>query len=308
MDDIRLYGRALSAAEIATLAVRPNTPPSLDPIGDQTVDELTELTFTATASDPDAGDTLTFSLADGAAGAVPAGAAITPTGAFSWTPTEDQDGTHTFDVVVSDGTDTDRETITVTVNEVTTPGPTHLFADDFESGTLDAWVNHRLVVQQQEVASGAWAARATPAKRPAWASHTFVQTQSDVTFEARVKLIAQSGKQVNLMRFNNRSGDSRLRLYLTPKGALALRQGSGPAIVSSTFLTPGAWHTLKLRLLIGNPGESEVWLDGVRVERLSVTRNFGTAVIAGIAIGEWNSGRRSDVAYDDVVVDVPQLP
>ncbi|WP_345322605.1 putative Ig domain-containing protein, partial [Novipirellula rosea] len=62
---------------------------------------------------------LTFSLANGA-GSVPAGAVINPaTGAFSWTPSEAQDGVHTFDVVVSDGNGgSDSETITITVGEV----------------------------------------------------------------------------------------------------------------------------------------------------------------------------------------------
>jgi hypothetical protein len=51
---------------------------------------------------------------------VPVGAAIDAlTGAFTWTPTEAQGpGVFTFDVVVSDGTATDVETIHVTVNEV----------------------------------------------------------------------------------------------------------------------------------------------------------------------------------------------
>ncbi len=58
--------------------------------------------------------TLTFSLANGVSGSVPAGASITPAGVFTWTPTTA--GSFTFDVVVSDGNGgTDSETITVTV-------------------------------------------------------------------------------------------------------------------------------------------------------------------------------------------------
>ncbi|HEY5650101.1 MAG TPA: Ig-like domain-containing protein, partial [Acidimicrobiia bacterium] len=81
-----------------------NVAPVLDPIGPQSIDEQVELSFTATASDSDVpAQTLTFSLADGATGSVPAGATINPTtGVFSWTPTETQDGSYTFDVVVTD--------------------------------------------------------------------------------------------------------------------------------------------------------------------------------------------------------------
>jgi hypothetical protein len=51
---------------------------------------------------------------------VPDGASIDPaTGVFSWTPDESQGpGEYTFDVVVSDGSLSDSETITVTVNNV----------------------------------------------------------------------------------------------------------------------------------------------------------------------------------------------
>ncbi len=77
-----------------------NEAPVLAAIGNQTVDELVELTFTASATDEDLpGDTLTFSLSG-----APAGASIDPvTGVFTWTPTEAQGpGVYTFDVVVTD--------------------------------------------------------------------------------------------------------------------------------------------------------------------------------------------------------------
>ena len=109
------------AGRVASTGVRntANEPPVLDPVGDMSGDEETLISFTATASDPDLADTLTFSLG----GTVPSGAAITPgTGDFTWTPTEAQGpGAYTFDVVVTDDGSpnlNDSETITITVNEV----------------------------------------------------------------------------------------------------------------------------------------------------------------------------------------------
>ncbi|MHB0878158.1 MAG: putative Ig domain-containing protein, partial [Anaerolineae bacterium] len=95
----------------------PNTPPTLTAIGDRTIAELATLAFTATATDGDTADTLTFSLEN-----EPAGATIdASTGAFAWTPTEAQGpGTSTLRVEVCDsGTPTlcDDEQITVTVSE-----------------------------------------------------------------------------------------------------------------------------------------------------------------------------------------------
>ena len=96
-----------------------NTPPVLNSIGPKTVDELSTLSFTATASDPDIPpQTLTFSLGAGA----PSGASITSGGAFSWIPTEAQGpGVYSINITVSDGVAIDYEVITVTVNEVNQP-------------------------------------------------------------------------------------------------------------------------------------------------------------------------------------------
>ncbi|HVK14325.1 MAG TPA: Ig-like domain-containing protein, partial [Gemmataceae bacterium] len=112
-------GALNSNTATVSLTVTPvNDAPVLDPIGNRAVNEQTPLTFTATATDVDAGQTRTFSLVG-----APAGAAIDPaTGAFAWTPTEAQGpGTFTFTVrVTDDGTPalSDEEAITVTVAEV----------------------------------------------------------------------------------------------------------------------------------------------------------------------------------------------
>ena len=103
--------------EVITVTVsEANTPPVLDPIGPKTINELSILSFTATATDPEVPpQTLTFSLGSGA----PSGASITSGGAFSWTPTEAQGpGSYVIRIIVSDGTDEDYEDITVTVYEV----------------------------------------------------------------------------------------------------------------------------------------------------------------------------------------------
>ncbi len=112
----------LTDSETITITINDvNSAPTLAAIGPQTGDELTAITFTATATDTDVPvNVLTYSLA----GTVPAGATIDPTnGDFTWTPTETQDGSYSFDVVVTDdGTPnlSDSETITVTINEVNT--------------------------------------------------------------------------------------------------------------------------------------------------------------------------------------------
>jgi hypothetical protein len=84
----------------SVVVYRPNTPPVLAAIPNQTVYANTLLTFTASATDTDQPpQTLTFSLGSGA----PTGASITTNGVFSWTPTSAQaPSTNTVSVIVWD--------------------------------------------------------------------------------------------------------------------------------------------------------------------------------------------------------------
>ena len=103
---------------IKVTVVGGNTPPILAAIGNKSVNEGTALGFTATATDVDVGQTLTFSLDAGN----PSGSSITTGGVFSWTPTEAQGpGAYPITVRVTDNgtpSSNDFEAITVTVNEV----------------------------------------------------------------------------------------------------------------------------------------------------------------------------------------------
>lgn len=118
--DVVVSDGALTDSRQVTVTVREvNLPPALDPITPQSVDEEQQLTFQATASDPDLPkSTLTFSLAG-----APHGAAIdSSTGVFTWTPSEAQ-GPHvySFDVVASDGLLSSSRPVSVTVREVNLP-------------------------------------------------------------------------------------------------------------------------------------------------------------------------------------------
>jgi hypothetical protein len=103
-----------------TIAMTGNLPPVLSLIPDQRVNELSLLTFTATATDPEAPpEILTFFLDPTS----PVGAAIDPvTGGFTWMPDELQGpGVYTATVIVMDSgtpTRTDSQAVQITVDEV----------------------------------------------------------------------------------------------------------------------------------------------------------------------------------------------
>ncbi len=96
-----------------------NRPPVIDPIPSKVIDELTTVTFTATASDPDLpANTVSFS-----APSLPPGATLDPgTGLFEWTPTEEHGpGSFTVTIVATDNgspTLSDSTTFTIDVTEV----------------------------------------------------------------------------------------------------------------------------------------------------------------------------------------------
>ena len=115
-----------------SLAARANNAPALATIGSRTVNELSTLTFTASATDAD-GDTISYRLSG-----APTGASInSATGAFSFTPTESQGpGVYTFSVIASDGIATDTESVSVTVGEVNSPPVGAADSDIAVAGTL----------------------------------------------------------------------------------------------------------------------------------------------------------------------------
>lgn len=102
---------------IAVTVNEVNLAPVLAAIGDQVGAEKSELTFTATATDADLpANTLQYSLD---ATSISNGMAIdASTGVFTWTPDHTQAGTYTVEIIVSDGSLDDAETIAITIDNV----------------------------------------------------------------------------------------------------------------------------------------------------------------------------------------------
>ena len=90
-----------------------NHPPELSSIGNKTIIEGGTISFALTASDVD-GDSLAYSAVG-----LPSGAGFNAaTATFNWTPSFEQSGIYTVTFIVSDGQQTDAETITMTVTNL----------------------------------------------------------------------------------------------------------------------------------------------------------------------------------------------
>ncbi|MCH7879801.1 MAG: putative Ig domain-containing protein, partial [candidate division Zixibacteria bacterium] len=114
----------LADSELVTITVLEagNQRPLLSAIGPQSVTEGINLSFGASASDPDA---TTPALS---AVSLPTGASFTDnadgTGTFGWTPTFVQSGSFNVTFIATDGLLADSEVVTITVNEAGNQSPT----------------------------------------------------------------------------------------------------------------------------------------------------------------------------------------
>jgi hypothetical protein len=94
-----------------------NNPPVINTVAAQTVTVGQTMTFNVTGSDPDAGDTITYS-----ATGLPAGATFNAsTQTFAWTPTSSKTGTFNVTFTVSDGMLSDSEIVPITVQTSNQP-------------------------------------------------------------------------------------------------------------------------------------------------------------------------------------------
>src|SRR3989344_4178609 len=103
---------SMSSSETITITVtNVNRAPVLNPIGNKVVDELVNLNFPVTATDPDS-DAVVVTATN-----LPSGATFVA-GIFSWTPDRTQSGVYTVTFTVTDSVDTSSEVITITVNDI----------------------------------------------------------------------------------------------------------------------------------------------------------------------------------------------
>jgi hypothetical protein len=184
-----------------------------------------------------------------------------------------------------------------------------LFSDGFETGNLSKWsITTSVTVQSDVVAEGSWAARAvSAASGSSWARANLASAQDQVYARIKFNVVAQGNNEATLLRLRTASNTLLVSVYMTPQGRLGLRAG-GLTFTSTTTVTKAAWNELEVRAAIsGGAGETEVWLNGQRIDALARSVNLGTAAIARIEIGDTATTRTFDIAVDDVLVSTSPI-
>lgn len=180
-----------------------------------------------------------------------------------------------------------------------------LFSDGFESGNLTKWTSVTgLSVQQQEVYDGAYAARQTSTSAATWAYKQLSTTQTTAYYRLRFKIISMASNMY-LLKFRTVTGTSLVGVFVSSSGKLSTRNDvASITTTSATSVSNGVWHDLQARITVaGASSQTEVWLDGVRINDLSNTQAMGSTPIGRIQIGDNTGGRTYDVAMDNVVID-----
>ena len=193
------------------------------------------------------------------------------------------------------------------VAQVTTPSAGVVFQDDFESGSLSMWSTVAGLAVSQGVTApsgGQWVARETAnGGGSTYAFKSISPTVTDVYARFRFKVLSRTGS-VDLMRFRNNSGGSKLSLLVDgTTGKLSTRNAvSGTAIKSNAVINTGQWYTVEVHGMVGSPSTTEVWLDGTLLPELGATGDLGTTNFGQFLLGQTGTTGTYDVAFDDVIV------
>jgi hypothetical protein len=185
-----------------------------------------------------------------------------------------------------------------------------VFVDGFESGSMSAWTtNAGLVVQSNSVHSGANAAEAISTGTAIYARDSFGSSYSNLYVRSYFMVKALPTSTVTLVGYRTSTNTSIARLYIDSQGRLALRNDVGATSTTGPAVSVGSWHNVEFHVIVNGASSTvEVWLDGNVVSALtSQTASLGSNLIGMLQIGENQTGRSFDIAFDDLVVQTARV-
>lgn len=206
--------------------------------------------------------------------------------------------------------------------------PPMLFSDDFEAtGDVSRWRRTDTLVPDTESGGrGTFAVRGvgTPDGLGTYARKRLDRAVDDVFFRISFRVLSQGPNPVDLLSLRSGEGRNLMTVFVDQTGALALRDDVlGTTATGATRPAPNAWHALQLHATYDQGRvRTALWLDGravggiggtVRVGQsdanvLTLMRNSSGAVVGWVELGDSESGRTYDVAFDDVIVAPAYVP
>jgi hypothetical protein len=175
---------------------------------------------------------------------------------------------------------------------------------------MSAWTtNVGIVVQSATTDSGGFGAEAVSTGAAVYARDTLGGSYSSLYMRGYFLVKTVPSSTVTLFGFRTAGNTSIARLYVDSQGRLALRNDAGAVSTTGPLFSAGSWHSVELHLVVnGGASTVEVWLDGNVVSALTTqTANLGSTPIGQIQMGENQTGRSFDIAFDDVVVQTARV-
>ena len=156
--------------------------------------------------------------------------------------------------------------------------------DDFEGGNLAHWpAVDGLVVQQEVVLDGAFAARAwSDGLLPAAAAIGFPLPQAELWTRVRFQIVTPSTDQVELLWLSDATGNQVITVVISADETLGMLARNQP-VPSATTLAAGAWYELIVHAAVST-GQVDVWLNGEGQLALSQSWDLGVAPLASLQL------------------------
>jgi len=168
-----------------------------------------------------------------------------------------------------------------------------------------------MVVQNQQVKTGSFAARGTTAG----GGGTYVRkllsaTQTDLYYQISFKVISQAANTVNVMKFRTAADGPILSVSVNNLGQLSYHNDvAGTSVNTTVVVSQGAWQTLEVHLTIADTASQiQTWYNGVQVSAMTRTDSFGINPIGRVQLGENTPALTYDFAFDDVTVSTAFIP
>ena len=280
IDDARIYGMALTDAEILDLAT-PSATPTIDSIDDVLMNIDSVWSVSASAADSD-GDLMTLSVSG-----LPSFATFVDhangRGDLTFEPTSGDEGSYVITVTVSDGSTSNDEEFTLVVQA---PDEEGYWAYDNDTKDESGWNNHGTLVGDATFSSDSVVGTHSLSLDGAgdcavFADASNLQISGDLTLAAYVKPSALGSNQ-NIISKSHNEG---YRLRITSSNQLQLIVGvpGGGGVVgantAASLIDEDVWQHIAVTVSFsGSTGTVRFYLDGV-------LENTSTINVSGIGTG-----------------------
>ncbi len=177
------------------------------------------------------------------------------------------------------------------------------FADDFGSGTFDAWDTvTRMSIDPSSGGVAPPSARASVTAQSAFLRENLASTTGTACISEAVNLSSLGANAVDLMRLRTATGGPIARVFASASRVLIVRSDVAGVQRTSGVALPAGWSTIELCGTVGTSSSWSLYLNGAPIVN-GWTADTGTTPIGRIEVGD-TAAKTFTMNVDDVIVDL----